>query len=66
MAGLNELGAEWVSPDAGGVVRDPSTDSAQLGGAADEFHHRMDDSDLRRGFRGGKAMSDFGSGYSVN
>jgi hypothetical protein len=41
MTGLNELGAESVAPDAGGVVRVPSTDSAPQHGAIHEFDRSM-------------------------
>jgi hypothetical protein len=41
MAGLSYPGAESVAPDAGGVVRVPSTASTQRRGATQEFDRWM-------------------------
>jgi hypothetical protein len=41
MAGLTDLGAESVAPDAGGVVRVPSAVSAPPPGAIREFDRWM-------------------------
>jgi len=41
MAGLIYAGAENVAPDAGGVVRVPSSDSASRRGVTEEFDRRI-------------------------